>query len=190
MGVVDPASWTIDTGNDRRARYIQGVTAMVIEWPATWKTVNQAAASKVKGDIGIATMPIIDQVASISGDEGLSISKFSKKQKAALEFLKYLTSPAVNKDSVLRLGWLPVQKSVAADPDVRSNPNLLPMLKVADEQNKFFMDRFAAPYSSEVEKESLGVAILKAVKGEMSIEEALKWAEAKSKEIVASYKKK
>jgi ABC-type glycerol-3-phosphate transport system substrate-binding protein len=189
LGVVDPASWTIDTGNDRRARYIQGVTAMVIEWPATWKTVNNAAASKVKGDIGIAVMPMIDQPASISGDEGLSISKFSKKQKAALEFLKYLTSPAVNKDSVLRLGWLPVQKSVAADNDVRANPNLLPMLKVADEQNKYFMDRFAAPYSSEVEKEALGVALVKAVKGEMSPEEALKWAEAKSKEIVASYKK-
>jgi hypothetical protein len=61
---------------------------------------------------------------------------------------------------------------------------------VAEVQNKSFIDRFATPYSAEVEKEALGIAILRAVKGEISPEEALKWAEAKSKDIVASYKKK
>jgi multiple sugar transport system substrate-binding protein len=190
MNVVDPASWTIDSGNDRRARYVQGVTAMVIEWPATWTAATKGAASKIKDDVAVAPMPALDQMASISGDEGLSISAFSRKKKAALEFLKFISSPEINKENTLRVGWLPMQKSVAADPDVRANPSLLPMLKVADEQNKHFMDRFAAPYSSEVEKEALGVAIVKAVKGEMTPEEALKWAETRSKEIVATYKKK
>jgi hypothetical protein len=78
---------------------------------------------------------------------------------------------------------------VAADPEVRNNAGLLPMLKVADEQNKNFMERFAAPYSNEVENEALGIAIVKAVKGEMSAEDALAWAEKKSKDIVATYRK-
>jgi ABC-type glycerol-3-phosphate transport system substrate-binding protein len=190
LNVVDPASWTIDSGNDRRNRFIQGVTAMVIEWPALWTLGTKGAASKIKDDLAIAPMPAFDQIASISGDEGLSISAFSRKKKAALEFLKFISSPEIDKENTLRVGWLPMQKATAADPQVRGNPTLLPMLKVAEVQNKYFMGRFAAPYSSEVEKEALGVAILRAVKGEISPEEALKWAEAKSKEIVASYKKK
>jgi multiple sugar transport system substrate-binding protein len=188
--VVDPASWTIDSGNDRRNRFIQGVTAMVIEWPALWTLATTSAASKIKSDIAIAPMPALDRVASISGDEGLSVSAFSRKKKAAVDFLKFISSPAVDKENTLRVGWLPVQKSTAADPAVRANPKLLPMLNVADIQNKSFIDRFATPYSAEVEKEALGIAILRAVKGEISPEEALKWAEAKSKDIVASYKKK
>ena len=190
LGVIDPASWTIGSGTDRRNRYIQGVTAMVIEWPALWTLATKSEASKIKSDVAICPMPAIDRIASISGDEGLSVSAFSGKKKAALEFIKFISSQAVNKENTLRVGWLPVQKSVAADPQVRANPTLLPMLTVAEEQNKYFMERFATPYGTEVTNEALGVAIVKAVKGEMTPEDALKWAADKSKDIVATYKKK
>jgi multiple sugar transport system substrate-binding protein len=188
-GVVDPASWTITSGNDRRARWITGVTGMVIEWPALWKMANTSEASKVKGDVGLAVIPAIDRIAGVSGDEGMSVSAFSKKKSAALEFVKFIASTDVNKENTVRVGWLPVQQSVMSDPSVQGNPSLLPMIKVAQEQNKYYMDRFAAPYSTEVQAEALFVAIVKAVKGEMSAEDALAWAAQKSKEIVATYKK-
>ncbi len=188
-GVIDPASWTITSGNDRRSRWITGVTAMVIEWPALWKMANTSDASKVKGEVGLAVIPAIDRIAGVSGDEGMSVSVYSKNKDAALAFVKFIASPEINKENTLRVGWLPVQKSVMGDPEVRGSTALLPMIKLAEEQNKYYMDRFAAPYSAEVQTEALFVAIVKAIKGEMSAEDALAWAAQKSREIVATYKK-
>jgi len=187
-GVVDPASWTIDSGGDRRARWIQGQTAMVFEWPSLWKLANSSDSSKVKGEVGLAPMPKIERIAGIGGDEGLAISAFSKKKAAGLELLKYISSTEINKENTLRVGWLPVQKSLLEDPDIRKNEVLAPMIDVAMVQNQYYMDRFAAPYSNEVANEALGLAIVDAVNGKRPIPDALAWAEQKSKEIVAKYK--
>ncbi|MFP4385412.1 MAG: ABC transporter substrate-binding protein [Spirochaetia bacterium] len=186
--VVDPASWTIDSGGDRRARWMQGHTAMVFEWPSLWKQANTLESSKVKGDVGIAPMPKIERIAGISGDEGLAVSAFSKNKKAGVALLKFISSTEINKENTLRVGWMPTQVSLLTDPDIQDDPSLAPMMKVASVQNRYYMDRFAAPYSNEVSNEALGVAIVNAVEGSMGIEEALEWAEEKSKEIVASYK--
>lgn len=185
--VIDPASWTIDSGNDRRARFIQGVTAMTIEWPSLWNKANNSAESKIQGKIGIAPIPAIDQIAGIGGDEGLAISAFSKNKASGLELLKFISGEEINRENTLRVGWLPVQKSLMEDPEVVNHPALKEMIKVALVQNQHFMARFATPYSNEVSNEALGVAIVDAVNGKISTSEALAMAEKLSKEIVAKY---
>jgi hypothetical protein len=47
--------------------------------------------------------------------------------------------------------------------------------------------RTAASFSGEVSNEALGTAIVDAVNGKRSVEDALSWAEQVSKEIVAKY---
>jgi len=186
-GVVDPASWTIDSGNDRRSRFVQGSTAMVFEWPSLWSYGNTSEASKIKGSMGIAPMPMVDRIAGIGGDEGLAVSAFSDKKAAGLEFLKFNASMEINRENTLRVGWLPVQKSLMEDPEILNHPILKDMIAVAEVQNQHYMDRFAAPFSGEVSNEALGTAIVDAVNGKRSVEDALSWAEQVSKEIVAKY---
>ena len=162
-------------------------TAMVFEWPSLWKLANSSESSKVQGEVGLAPMPKIERIAGIGGDEGLAVSAFSKKKEAGLELLKFIASEEVNRENTLRVGWLPVQKSLMDDPEIRNNEILGPMINVAMVQNQYYMDRFAAPYSNEVANEALGIAIVDAVNGKRSIADALVWAEQKSKEIVAKY---
>lgn len=189
-GVIDPAAWTIRSGSDRRARWMLGNVAMVFEWPALWKLANDPARSKVAGHVGIGLLPAIKTTASLDGSEGYAISVFSRNKAAAFEFLKFVASPEVQRDIALRVGWLPVRQSVYSDPAIRTHPTLSEMFRVAEEffAGGYPIDRFAAPYAQEVINEALWPAIVKAVKHEMTPEEALKWAADKARDIVQKYR--
>jgi len=191
LGVIDPASWTIDSGTDRRGRWMAGQTAMVSEWPSLWKQANDPKGpSKVVGQVGISAGPKVARLASLGGDEAYAISAYSKKKELGIEFLKYLGSVEVQKDMCLRTGWLPVRKAVLNDPAVAGNAEIKPMIDAALMMDKGgYVNRFADAYSTEVENEALGVAIIQVVKKEKGAKEALAWAEQKSNEIVAKYKK-
>jgi len=187
LGVVDPAAWSIVSGSDRRMRWMQGNTGMVFEWPSLWRQANDPDVSRVAGNVGISIIPMIYTSASLDGSEAYAISTFSRNKEAAFEFLKFVVSPEVQKDIALRCGWLPVRKSVLADPALQQSP-LGPMFEVASLQNQYPIRRFAAPYAQEVIDAALGPAILKAVQHEMTPEAALQWAAEKASEIVAKYK--
>lgn len=190
LGVIDPAAWTIRTGSDRRARWMLGQTGMVFEWPALWKQANNPEISKVAGFVGIGLLPKIKTSASLDGSEAYAISRFSHNKEAAFQFLKFMVSYEVQKDIALRVGWLPVRKSVYDDPEVKKHPLLSLMFETAEEfySKNYPIDRFAAPYAQEVTNEALWPAITKAVKHEMTPAEALAWAADKAREIVAKYK--
>jgi len=191
LGVIDPASWTIDSGTDRRGRWMAGQTAMVSEWPSLWKQANDPGGpSKVIGEVGISTGPKIKRPAGLSGDEAYAVSAYSKRKDLALEFLKFLGSEEVQKDICLRTGWLPVRQAVLNDPEVQNNEDIKPMIDAAIRMGEVgYLNRFSARYSTEVENEALGVAIIQVVKNEKSASEALAWAEEKCEDIVAKYKR-
>jgi len=186
-GIIDPASWSIVSGGDRRARWIKGHTAMVIEWPSLWLQANDPKTSEVAGNVGVSLVPAVKVSGSIDGSEGYAISKFSRHKDAAYAFLKFVASKTVQKDVVLRCGWLPARQSALNDPDVQ-NSSMAPMIQAGASELQYPIWRFAAPYAEEVMDEALGPAIVSAVKGEKTPEEALKEAADKAKEIVMRYK--
>lgn len=190
LGVVDPAAWTIVSGSDRRARWMLGKTGMVFEWPALWKQANDPTRSQVAGQVGITLIPSIYTTASLDGSEAHAISRFSKNKKAAFEFIKFVASPEVQRDIAIRIGWLPVRKSVYGDPAVKEHPQLAKMFEMAEafSAGEYPIDRFAAPYAQEVMDRALYPALVSAVKHEKTPEEALQWAAEKAREIVQKYK--
>jgi multiple sugar transport system substrate-binding protein len=185
LGVVDPASFGIGEGPVKRARWIKGNNAMEWGWAADYNMSLDPSISSIVDQVAVGLIPGIRvRSAALTGSEGYALSTFSKNEKAAVEFLKFITRASVQKDMTRRTGWYPVRKSVFADPDLtKGNPLML----AAKLQSQYPTYRFAAPYTSEV-NDLLGPQLLAAIKGEKSAKQALDDAAAQIRPVVAKYK--
>jgi multiple sugar transport system substrate-binding protein len=185
LGVVDPASFGIASGNDQRAHFAQGNSAMEFGWVADYAYANDPNVSKFAGDVGISILPgLVLESGSMDGSEGYVISKFSHNKEAAYEFLKFMTRPEIQEDMCLRTGWMPVRESVFSSPQLRAAN---PLVDYIAEQMQYRVYRFAAPYAEEV-IDMFGGEILKAVKLVKSPEDAIADSVRKAAEIVERYK--
>jgi trehalose/maltose transport system substrate-binding protein len=89
-------------------------------WPYAY-SLGQAADSKVKGKFSVAPLPHGPgghSVATVGGWQ-LAVSKYSKHQAAAIEFVRYMTSKAVEKFDTLTNSNVPTIPSLANDPAVK-----------------------------------------------------------------------
>ena len=184
-GAVDPASFGIASGPDKRSRFIQGYDAMEFGWAGDYAQSNNPAVSKVVGEIGFALIPGLKlESGAMEGSEGFAISKFSKNKKAALEFLKFQAQKDIQMDMCLRTGWMPVRTSVFAAPALRKAN---PLVAQVEQQMKYRVYRFGAPYATEVIN-AFGPEILKVIKLEKEPKQALADAVKAATEIVKRYK--
>jgi multiple sugar transport system substrate-binding protein len=187
LGVVDPASLGIGEGPAKRARWIKGNNAMEWGWAADYRMSLDPAISSIVEQVAVGLIPGIRvRSAALTGSEGYALSAFSKSEKAAIAFLKFITRPAVQKDMSVRTGWYPVRKSVFNDADLtRANPLML----AAKLQSQYPTYRFAAPYTNEV-NDLLGPQLLAAIKGEKSPRQALNDAANLIRPVVEKYKRR
>jgi multiple sugar transport system substrate-binding protein len=185
LGLVDPASFGISSGSDKRTAYSQGKSAMQLGWAADYNVANDPKISKVVGQINFALVPGIKlRSGAMSGSEGYAISKFSKNKDVALDFLKFIANAENQKAMAINTGWMPVRQSVFADPELRKAN---PLVAQTEQQIQYPVYRFAAPYAEEVTN-AVGPEILKVVKLEKDPQAAIKDAVAAAKEIVKRYK--
>ncbi|MCL6591504.1 MAG: sugar ABC transporter substrate-binding protein [Firmicutes bacterium] len=185
LGVVDPASFGIASGPDKRARFVQGYDAMEFGWAADYTLSNDPKVSKVVGEVAFALIPGIKlESGAMEGSEGFAISKFSKNKKAAFEFLKFQARKEIQMDMCLRTGWMPVRTSVFASPALRQAN---PLVAHVEQQMKYRVYRFGAPYATEVIN-AFGPEILKVVKLEKDPQQAIADAVKAAREIVKRYK--
>jgi len=184
LGVVDPASFGIDSGPAKRSRWIQGNEGMIFGWTADYALSNVADESKLKGEVGTGLLPAIVTSGAVTGSEGYVLSAFSKNKKAAFEFLKFVARADVQKESTIRTGWYPVKKSVFLDEEVKKAN---PLIDVANEQSKYPTYRFAAPYTQEL-NDILGPELLLAIQGKKSPKQALDDAANVLKPLIDQYK--
>lgn len=185
LGVVDPASFGIASGTDKRTHFIQGKTAMEFGWAADYTLSNNPAVSKVVGEIGFALAPAITGEGGVmDGSEGYAISKFSKNKEAAYEFLKFIVRKEVQEDMCRRTGWMPVRASVFSSPTLREAN---PLVEHVEKQMTQRVYRFAAPYAEEVIN-MFGNEILKVVKLEKDAERAIEDGVKTASEIVKRYR--
>ena len=185
LGVVDPASFGIASGGDKRSNWVQGKAAMELGWAADYHMSNNPEESKVVDEVGFTLIPAMKlKSGAMSGSEGYVISKFSKNKDAALEFLKFVAKKENQKDMTLRTGWMPVRTSVFDDSELQAAN---PLVAQTAEQIKYPVYRFGAPYAEEVTN-MLGPEILNVVKLEKEPKKALEDAVKAAKEIVERYK--
>jgi trehalose/maltose transport system substrate-binding protein len=134
VGTIAPRGVTTYQEEQARIPFDNGDAAFMRNWPYAYSNSAQAG-SAVKGKFDVTTLPHAAGQHSVGtvGGWQLGVSKFSKHKAAAIEFVRYLTSPAVEKYDAIFNTNVPTIPAVALNPAVRrTNPYLKPAIaKVA-----------------------------------------------------------
>jgi trehalose/maltose transport system substrate-binding protein len=120
IGVTTPRGVTSYQEGETHTAFIDGDAAFMRNWPYAY-SLAQAKGSKVAGKFAVAPLPHGaggHSVATVGGWQ-LAVSKYSKHQDAAIEFVRYMTSKAVEKFDTITNSNVPTIPSLANDPAVR-----------------------------------------------------------------------
>ena len=104
-------------------------------WGYTWNRLENDADSKVKGKIGVTTLPHDPggKSATCIGGWQLAVSAFSKNKAEAVKFARWLSSPEVSKMQAILASHMPVFPGVYKDPEVlKANPWFADALAVVE----------------------------------------------------------
>jgi trehalose/maltose transport system substrate-binding protein len=120
IGVTTPRGVTTYQEGEAQTAFTDGDAAFERNWPYAY-SLNVVKGSKVAGKFAVAPLPHGpggQSVATVGGWQ-LAVSKYSKHQDAAIEFVRYMTSKAVEKFDTITNSNVPTIPSLANDPAVR-----------------------------------------------------------------------
>jgi trehalose/maltose transport system substrate-binding protein len=120
IGVTTPRGVTSYQEGETHTAFIDGNAAFMRNWPYAY-SLGEATGSKVKGKFAVAPLPRGaggKSVATVGGWQ-LAVSKYSKHVDASIEFVRYMTSKAVEKFNTITNSNVPTIPSLANDPQVR-----------------------------------------------------------------------
>src|SRR5690348_7263823 len=128
IGVTTPRGVTTYQEGETHTAFIDGDAAFMRNWPYAY-SLAQAKGSKVANKFAVAPLPHGaggHSVATVGGWQ-LAVSKYSKHPDAAIEFVRYMTSKAVEKFDAITNSNVPTIPSLAKDKQVvKTNPYLKP----------------------------------------------------------------
>ncbi|HYW84121.1 MAG TPA: extracellular solute-binding protein, partial [Spirochaetia bacterium] len=145
-GVTNPNSLEF-VEDDVLSTFSNGDAAFGLNWTYMFNGAKDPSKSKVVNDIAVALIPGSDAVASatVNGGQPLSISAGTKQDKAAWQYILYMSSKDFQKKHPANA--LPIWKSLYADKDViASSPEVV---KIAKDQYNYLVNRPSLPYYSE-----------------------------------------
>jgi trehalose/maltose transport system substrate-binding protein len=130
IGKVTPRGVTTYQEDQTEHAFDSGDAAFARNWPYQYG-IGATAGSKVKGKFSVTTLPhgsAGKPVGTVGGWQ-LAVSKYSKHKDATIEFVRYMTSPAVEKFDAITNSNVPTIPSVAKDKAVvKTNPYLKPAI--------------------------------------------------------------
>jgi trehalose/maltose transport system substrate-binding protein len=130
IGKITPRNVTTYQEGETHNAFVAGNAAFMRNWPYAY-SVGQGADSKVKGKFSVTVLPhgaAGKSVGTVGGWQ-LGVSKYSKHKDAAIELVRYLTSPAVQKFDAIYNTNVPTILAVAKDKAVvKANPYLKPAI--------------------------------------------------------------
>jgi multiple sugar transport system substrate-binding protein len=183
--VMDPASLSTGDATNLNPLFADGTAAMIFAWPFAYATARKSIP---KSEIGNAAIPGIHlPTASIDGSEGFAINRYSRNQLAALEFLKFASSPYCQKRMVVEEGWLPVNRTLLNNPAMVAALPVIPTYKVA---SKYPIKRYGAPWYGAVCDNYLSTNVSKVMLGELKPKAALNEAARLAQPVIDSYLKR
>lgn len=113
--------------------FIAGNAAFMRNWPYAFAASNDPKQSKVTGKVGVGLLPKGDgdnaRNADCLGGWQLMVAKYSKEQDAAIELVKFMCSPEIQKSFAIERSHLPTIASVYDDADVAKSSEFIPRLK-------------------------------------------------------------
>lgn len=113
--------------------FIQGHAVFMRNWPYAWGIANDSGKSRVAGKVDITVLPHFAGSSSVStlGGWQFAISRFSRKKTLAWQFVKFMTSPRIQKLLAIEAAQAPGRRSVYADPEVlKANPHFAKLMQV------------------------------------------------------------
>jgi trehalose/maltose transport system substrate-binding protein len=130
IGKITPRGVTSYQEDQTEHAFDNGDAAFARNWPYQYG-IGATAGSKVKGKFNVTVLPHGTGGSSVGtvGGWQLAVSKFSKHKGAAIEFVRYMTSPAVEKFDAITNSNVPTIVSVAKNKAVvKANPYLKPAI--------------------------------------------------------------
>ena len=130
IGKITPQGVTTYQEDQTEHAFDNGDAAFARNWPYQYG-IGAGAGSKVKGKFSVTVLPHGAAGRSVGtvGGWQLAVSKFSKHQGASIEFVRYMTSPAVEKFDAITNSNVPTIVSVAKNKAVvKANPYLKPAI--------------------------------------------------------------
>jgi len=130
IGKTTPRGVTSYQEDQTEHAFDAGDAAFARNWPYQYG-IGAGAGSKVKGKFSVTVLPHGTSGHSVGtvGGWQLGVSKYSKHKGAAIEFVRYMTSPAVQKFDALTNSNVPTILSVIKNKQVRAkNPYLKPAI--------------------------------------------------------------
>jgi trehalose/maltose transport system substrate-binding protein len=130
IGKITPHGVTTYQEDQTEHAFDNGDAAFARNWPYQYG-IGAGAGSKVAGKFSVTVLPHGASGKSVGtvGGWQLAVSKYSKHKDAAIELVRYMTSPAVEKFDAITNSNVPTIVSVAKDKAVvKANPYLKPAI--------------------------------------------------------------
>lgn len=116
--------------------FAPGNAAFIRNWPYVWAVTQDATTtppSPLVGKVGVTPLPKGDgpnaSNAATLGGWQMMVSKYSENQEAAIEFVRYICSPELQKSYAIERAHLPTIAAVYDDPDVAAASSFIAELK-------------------------------------------------------------
>ncbi|HEX5504408.1 MAG TPA: ABC transporter substrate-binding protein [Thermomicrobiales bacterium] len=122
IGTIAPKGVTTYQEADTANAFVAGNAAFARNWPYMY-ALAQDPKAPVNGKFDVAALPASSgqkHVGTLGGWQ-LGVSKYSKAQDAAIEFVRYIGGPDVVKWRAIVGTYVPLYTAVAEDPDVIKN---------------------------------------------------------------------
>jgi multiple sugar transport system substrate-binding protein len=166
---------------ESRTAFMSGKLMFLRNWPYVFGLASAAdPANKVRGKFGVAPLPGFTGTGSSSlGGLNLAVSAFSKKQKTAVEFVKFATNQENAKEMVQLTGNAPAWTALYDDADLVKKYPHLPVLLEGLQAAK---PRPITPYYQEVTT-AIEDSAYAALQGQKTPDQAISDLTAKLNEI-------
>ncbi|MFC1883388.1 ABC transporter substrate-binding protein [Thermodesulfobacteriota bacterium] len=150
--------------------FIQGKAVFHRNWPYAWAVANNPANSRIAGKVGVGTLPVFGDHIPVStlGGWQFGISRWSRQQDAAWQFIKFMTSHKSQEVLAIGAGLAPTRKSVYQSAEVldkmphlkaflpvfeRARPRpLSPVYPMISQELQRFFSRAISTKTSDLEK--------------------------------------
>ena len=131
VGTISPEGVTTYQEEDARNVFQGGNAAFMRNWPYAY-SAGKEADSPIADTLEVAPLPAAegqDPVGTVGGWQ-LAVNTYSENKEAAIEFVRYMSSPEMQKWRAIHYSFVPNIPSVAEDPDV---VEAMPFLATAGE---------------------------------------------------------
>jgi len=126
IGTLSPPDVTHQLEDDSLQLWKSGDAAFMRNWPYAYPE-SMRADSNVRDRVGVTVLPMGDgpkgRHADILGGFQLMVSRTSRNKEAAIELVKFLTSPEIQRVNAATRGYAPTRPNIYDDPAVlQANP--------------------------------------------------------------------